>query len=120
MSDFGSAVTAMEMAVKAFGLEGQVSVEMDSDDQSIILNRTFCLELREDTKILKVAGVTGRSQVGHWVVSHIDEDEQESLLTTDDVVEAVIEAVAQVVAEQAREHLYGLFESVDEDIDLDD
>ena len=104
MSDFGSAVTAMEMAVKAFGLEGQVSVEMDSDDQSIILNRTFCLQVGE----------------GRTVVSSIDEDELESVLDTDDVLEAVIEAVSQVVAEQTRVHLYSLFEAVDDDIDLDE
>lgn len=107
MSDFGSAVTAMEMAVKTFGLEGQISVEMDSDDQSIILDRAICLQIE--------SGATRRA-----VVSHIDEDELESILSTDDVVEAVIEAVAQVVAQQTREHLYGLFETVDDGIDLDD
>lgn len=105
MSDFGSAVTAMEMAVKAFGLEGQISVEMDSDDQCIILNRTICLQIEEGSRA---------------VVSSIDEDELGTVLSTDDVVEAVIEAVAQVVAEQTREHLYGLFESVGDDIDLDE
>jgi hypothetical protein len=104
MSEFGSAVTAMEMAVKAFGLEGQISVEMDSDDQCIILDRAFCLQIDRQARA---------------VVSSIDEDDVETILSTDDVVEAVIEAVAQVVAEQAREHLYGLFETVDEDIDLE-
>jgi hypothetical protein len=107
MSDFSSAVTAMEMAVKAFGLEGQISVEMDSDAQSIILNRTICLEIREGREF-------GPRQA---VVSSIDEDELESILTTDDVVEAVIEAVAQVVAEQAREHLYHIFETVDDGLE---
>ena len=38
MSEFASAVTAVEMAVKALGLEGQISVKMDSDAQTIILN----------------------------------------------------------------------------------
>jgi hypothetical protein len=109
MSEFGSAVTAMEMAVKALGLEGQISVEMDSDDQSIILNRTFCLQLTEGS-----AGVPP-----HAVVSSLDDDELGTVLTTDDVVEAVIEAVAQVVAQQTREHLYGIFESVEDDVDLE-
>jgi hypothetical protein len=102
MSDFSSAVTAMEMAVKAFGLEGQISVETDSDDQCIILDRAICLRIEGE---------------GHAVVSSIDEDELGTVLTTDDVLEAVIEAVAQVVAQQTREHLYVLFESVGEDID---
>ena len=111
MNDFGSAVTAMEMAVKAFGLEGQISVEMDSDEQNIILDRTICLE------IVQPHGITRGMRA---VVSSIDEDElDETFLSTDDVLEAVIEAVAQVVAQQARAHLYTLFESVDEDIDDD-
>jgi hypothetical protein len=111
MSDFGSAVTAMEMAVKALGLEGQISVEMDSDDQCIILDRTVSLE------IVQPHGITRGVRA---VVSSIDEDELESILSTDDVVEAVIEAVSQVVAEQTRVHLYSLFEAVDDDIDLDE
>ena len=111
MSDFGSAVTAVEMAVKAFGLEGQISVEMDSSDQSIILNGAICLE------IVQPHGITRGVRA---VVSSIDEDELEEVLSTDDVVEAVIEAVAQVVAQQAREHLREIFETVGEDTDLDD
>jgi hypothetical protein len=111
MSDFGSAVTAMEMAVKALGLEGQISVEMDSDDQTIILDRTVGLE------IVQPHGITRGIRA---VVSSIDDDETESMLSTDDVVEAVIEAVAQVVAQQTRAHLYGFFEAVDDGIDLDD
>jgi hypothetical protein len=109
MRDFGSAVAAMEMAVKALGLEGQISVEMDSDNQTIILNREIGLE------IVQPHGITSGVRA---VVSSIDEDElDESFLSTDDIVEAVIEAVAQVVAQQTREHLYNLFETVDEDID---
>jgi hypothetical protein len=101
----------MEMAVKAFGLEGQISVEMDSDDQCIILDRTISLQIEHPH------GITRGMRA---VVSSIDEDELESILTTDDVVEAVIEAVAQVVAQQARVHLYDIFETVEDDSDLDE
>ena len=111
MSDFGTAVTAMEMAVKAFGLEGRISVEMDSDDQCIILDKAVSLQIEAPH------GITRGMRA---VVSCIDEDELESILSTDDVVEAVIEAVAQVVAQQARVHLIDVFEAVEEDTDLDD
>ena len=108
MSEFGSAVTAMEMAVKALGLEGQISVEMDSNDQTIILNREISLE------IVQPHGITRGIRA---VVGSIDEDECESILSTDDVLEAVIEAVAQVVSQQTRGFLYSLFETVDDDMD---
>jgi hypothetical protein len=109
MSEFGSAVTAMEMAVKALGLEGQISVEMDSDNQCIILDRAISLD------IVQPHGITRGVRA---VVSSIDEDTlDEDILSTDDVVEAVIEAVAQVVAEQAREHLYHIFETVDDGLE---
>ncbi len=111
MSEFGTAVTAVEMAVKAFGLEGQISVEMDSDDQCIVLDRVVSLQIEHPH------GITRGTRA---VVSMIDEDEAESILSTDDVVEAVIEAVAQVVAQQARVHLMDVFETVGEDTDLDD
>ena len=105
MSEFSSAVTAVEMAVKALGLEGQISVEMDSDDQCIILDRTISLQCVQGSGV---------------VVGSIDTDEMEAILTTDDVVEAVIEAMAQVVAQQARSFLYSIFEAVDDDEGLED
>lgn len=108
MSEFASAVTATEMAIKALGLEDRFSVEMDSDEQHIILNKTICLE------IVQPHGITRGVRA---VVSSIDEDSlDEFFLSTDDIVEAVIEAVAQVVAQQAREHLYSVFETTEDDL----
>ncbi len=111
MSEFGSAVTATEMAIKALGLEDRISVEMDSDDQCITLDRTVSLQIEAPH------GITRGMRA---VVSRIDEDELESILSTDDVVEAVIEAMAQVIAQQARSFLYSIFETVDDDEGLED
>ncbi len=109
MREFGTAVTAVEMAIKALGLEDRFSVEMDSDDQCIILDKAVSLQIEHPHGITR--GIRA-------VVSTLDEDEAESILSTDDVVEAVIEAVAQVVAQQTRVHLYSLFEAAEDDLDL--
>jgi len=103
MSDFATAVTAVEMAVKALSLEGQISITMDSEEQTIILDSVACLQF----------------EPGKTVLSAIDEHDLMTILSTDDVTEAVIAAVAHVVSEQARSFLYSLFEAVEDDTDLD-
>lgn len=129
MRDFATAVTAVEMAIKAFALEGSVSIQMDSEEESIVLNVLQSLTNRVTTpgttkgvaSIRVDQGSAERARSGKIIAYALDEEgDEDTLVSTDDVVEAVVEAVAHVIAEQAREVLYSIFEAVDDEVDLED
>ena len=103
MSDFETAVTAVGMAIDAFGLDGKITVKMDSERQHIILDHKVTMRMVNsrngpewETRGPPMGGV---------------------LALTEDVVDAVVEAMAQVIAQQARGVLYDLFEAVEGDED---
>lgn len=110
MSDFSTAVTAVEMALKAFQLDEQVSVLVDSEAQTILLDDT----VRISTGKGEADGL--RSPLYAWVAR--GGRDAEVIVSTDDVVEAVVEAVSHLIAEQARDVLYSIFEAVGSKDDL--
>lgn len=113
MSDFATAVTAVEMAIKAFGLEGSVSIQMDSEEESIVLDKVASIRVDQ--------GSAERARSGKVMAYALDDEgDEDTLVSSDDVVEAVVEAVVHVIAKQAREVLYSIFEAVDDEVDLDD
>lgn len=118
MSEFASAVTAVEMAVKALGLEGQISVKMDSEAQTIVLNEKAVITFPGGNEV--VASAIGKMGAGTYLCGLDDIVPTCPIVSSTDVVEAVVEAVAHVVAEQARGFLHTIFETVEDDTDLDD
>ena len=112
MSDFTTAVTAVEMALKAFGLEESVSVKMDSEAPEIVLNGVASIAFNQRSTEKRSGRVLAYALY--------PERGKNVICITDDVVEAVVEAVAHVIAEQAREVLYSVFESVEEEDGFDE
>jgi ribosomal 30S subunit maturation factor RimM len=106
MSEFSSAVTAVEMAMKAFGMDGEIPIKMDSEAQTIQL----------DNVLLVANGANWRAVT---VATAEAPDGGEEIAVTTDVVEAVVEATAFLVAQQAKTFLYGIFEDVDDEVELD-
>lgn len=121
MSEFGSAVTAVEMAIKALELEGKISVEMDSEAQTIILDEKAVITFPGGNSIVAFAlGEVGfASSSGTYFGGSEGIMPTRSLMSGNDVVEAVIAAVSHVIAEQARGFLQTIFEDAEDDIDLD-
>jgi hypothetical protein len=121
MSEFASAVTAVEMAIKALGLEGSVSVQMDSEAQTIILDEKAVITFPGGSSINASAlGEVGfGSEAGTYFGGSEGIVPTRSIVTGNDVVEAVIEAVSHVIAEQARGFLHTVFEAVDDEVELD-
>lgn len=116
MSEFASAVTAVEMAVKALGLEGQISVEMDSEAQTIILDEKAAITFPGGNAVEALSmGFTSTS--GTYIQGPSGVTPTRLIVSGTDVVEAVVEAVAHVVSEQARGFLHTIFETVEDDID---
>ena len=98
MSDFATAVTTLEMALKAFQLEGKITVQMDSEAQTIVLGDAVMVSQRPGKTL--------------WVTEELAEGyHNHRLARTEDVVAAVVEAVTYLIAKQARESLYEMFDS---------
>ena len=121
MSEFGSAVTAVEMAIKALNLEDQFSIEMDSEAQTIVLDEKAVITFPGGNCVEASAmgGAAMRSRAGTYLSSSGDIVPTCLIVTGTDVVEAVIAAVSHVIAEQARAFLHTIFEATEDDIDLD-
>ena len=118
MSEFGSAVTAVEMAIKALNLEDQFSIEMDSEAQTIVLDEKAVITFPGGNSI--VASAIGKIGAGTYLCDSGDIVPTCPIVSGTDVVEAVIAAVSHVIAEQARAFLHTIFEATEDDIDLDD
>ncbi len=115
MSDFGRAVTALEMSLKALQLDGKISVQMDSETERIVLD--------EAVSITRVPSFSGAGS-GNWVTSDISAEGNKIFFRGDifrgDLVEAVTEAVVYLVAKQARDFLGEIFEAVEDEDGLGD
>lgn len=117
MSEFASAVTAVEMAVKALHLEG-MSVEMDSEAQTIVLDEKAVITFPGGNAV--VASAIGKMGAGTYLCGLDGIVPTCPIVSGTDVVEAVIAAVSHVIAEQARDFLHTIFEAVDDEDELDD
>jgi hypothetical protein len=108
MSEFSSAVTAVEMAMKAFGMSGEIPIKMDSEAGTIQLDNVLLAANGSKWRAITVATAEAPESGGDEIV------------VTSDVVEAVVEATAFLIAEQAKTFLYSIFETVEDEVELDD
>jgi len=104
MSDFGKAVTAVEMALKALHLDGQIAVYMDSETEHIVLDEA-----------ISIARIPG-----NWVTGDVNAEKGSQEIFRGELVEAVTEAVVALVAKQARRYLGEIFEAVENEDGLVD
>ena len=109
MSDFGRAVTAVEMALKALHLDGQITVQMDSETERIVLD--------------DAVSITHVSR--SWVTRDVSVKENKihseaTYSETISLVDAVTEAVVALVARQTRSFLGEIFEAVEDEDGLVD